>query len=1473
MEKETRGPFAACATCKEEIEFGVFFCPQCGGAQLASMLLPGSQSKKSSTTANYDPLAPDYKPWRENDHMLNKPHPKIPDQIGSIGNHNLQPVAHVPWRPTMSQYIHGIDDNKKKRQLEGIKRKELLLKGSSRKLLSSGNGNGNGNGNNKLRSLSLTTAGSTSNDAKATDTESNGNGNDSVIDLDSLPPGHNGAVVYFKQHAFQRRNMRRKPQIPKQYSDMIKKQKEEEEEISNLTYIKGEQTFVYGIAAYEADWLIDDGYTIHISLIERSHELKDDYITRYFLRIGVCYEKQIPVPNLKSISNDNDFDKDGEPASDTEVISSDLMVLDVLQNDIGHLLTSSKQYWVDLNLIKPDEYYMSKFLQDSLEYIAKRIHFTPSFTIINMIDQICLVEAVYNDNFLQSKEKDNNNNNDKIQNENENDITSNLILTPTMAVITEQDVSLFKRRHKRAINKKKLENKWNANKVKVQSRVPSAERCLYVNADANTVTIADAKINTDHNENTEFESKLSSKESKDYFNISENNKKLLKIELEMDTKVEVDVDDDVDKNLPPLTPGRSSLTSRRVNALTGKLDIVDKKDEKNEQTKISISTSAYSSRPSTATVTSIGEKSLKKNRSTSVALGPKGKEMSLILDKTITQCSCRIYIGPKYENNCVLCIARLSIRYPDAEELLYNPLPNRKTGDNTILYQDINATQIIIHIIPLYSSVYIAPKIITYDVATLQILLNSGINGINGISGISGISGIDDVPNVENVPGTGNNTSNSAGTTSPKKMVDPNTITTTSITVTNRNHIDVDKLLKDGFQSMNRLLQSMIKLLHFTKNINVNAISGISEISYKLCMTGVATIPFEKKKSASGSGLNDDNYDSDSDSEEVAGKATTDVIYEVSQALIDELAIHELNFALKQAYNEKVAREIEEETKRNLELFSCIKIQKILRGQKIRNSNILNNKRIERKKLKAKALDSAIKIQCKIRIYLSIIKVNTLRTKNKRLLLEENMSNKWIKNLGLHLEIETNDNVAINNADKERLASEALYESITKQIHMYKNDNKNKKKMLSASVDGDVDGDDDDELARQVSPNKDAIDAWRAAYETRSNSASASRNVTGTSTSSTTTTTTTEDIKTITSPSGTKTFALPKYDRCYCHNHLTCHYKTELKDTPISIYGLFNLGNICEYCIHGEKAVLKTIYTNPISMEYVNDIARYNHITQSPAGEWVLILTVVELPDDDDDDNNCNNNCNNNNNNGGGDDRNWNDKPTADELEKLTHTTCKLYISSCDLEEIAANLNHEKTMMTLHHNEDEDDNGNDDGDGNYKKYDNEDAAGVAVALAEKEEELIQMRKDKEAEILSSNRFPNLLKGELHTSAVSNDTNKELWKLEELKQLEWEEKQNKRLNITSEDINKNNNYYDNLNLNLNEDEINKKDSLKNLHHIILNNELKNELFRRICAGISISWRYDGALEAIFDVNLVMEMYEVFYDEDGDLVVGI
>jgi hypothetical protein len=1186
MQEES--PVVVCSSCKSDIACGVFFCPLCGSAQLQAMLTPGNTRVANATTANYDPFAPDCKPWRETDHLLNKPHPKMPPQIGGKGS-SLDPINPVPWRPTMQTYIHGVGGDKKKRQLEGIKRKELILKNSNRKLLSEDQKAGK-QGKRRVGGLAAGSMASTEVDA-----------NGEPIPMDCLPPGHHGAVVYFKQHAFQRRHGKRKPAVYKQPDPIAKKAAEEA--LSDQHYEKGEQTLVHAIAAYDATWLVEPGYTIHVSLIDRHHEDRDDYITRYYLRVGIVYEY------VEHIVPDGADPNTSEP--EEVVTSSDLMVLEVLQNDMSHLLTNPTQYWVDLNLIKPDEYYMSTFLQQSLAYIAQRVHVSPSLTLVNLIDQVCLVEPVYDTEELELAQG-----------------------TPQLAVITEQDLSLFKRRHKRALKKQKRENAY----ARAQQRQLEEEAQSRVSDGISTpvtspkVTLAAASPNPD---------------------------------------------------LPPLTPGRADphRTQRKSGLANG---------------------SASGSRPGTATATTIGTKSDKTNRSSSVALGPPGREMNLVLEKTIAQRACRIPIGQIWEDQQVLGVARLSVRYPDAEELLYDKLP-RRTDDDGVLFSEVKATQLVIHILPMYSPALVLPKMVSFDVSTLKVLLGE--------------------------------------------------------------EIDIDANIKEGFQTMNKLLQKIIELLHFYKSTSINEHTGddaVVEETYKVGITGVGTIAFDKPPV---------DYDSDSDSEEVAGVATSDCLAEIAKEIVTEVSKEILIAALEKAENDRVRAEEERIAMELLHKTATTRIQTLLRGKITRSRNIIQIKRQIRDDLRKQAAKGALAMQCCIRKFLAKTRVSNKRAAIKRAKLDAEMAEKWIESMGMHLEVEVDpENTIIVTGQEKPFDPNAVTFTGDEGV-------------LSVTTDTN-----DRPQSASRSPNKDAIEAWRDAYERRSREGSPNK-----------------------SPAK---LSPPRWDECLCHRHPTYRYQTELKDTEINIAGLYNCSGICEHSIRGDRAAIKTMYTDPNSMIYMT--------SRSTRGDglWNLVLTVVEVPDEGE----------------GG-----------DELQ------AQVVIDSTSLEEIAANLNHEITMMALENAEKD-------------ELDKQDAIREAAEKAARQGMISSAEASLANSIAGSRRGSNLLltyEEEL------------LWAREEKEQLDWENEVSR--NKTTEEIENeaktNAKIISEQDQSLSEKEKEVKEARVTLHNLLLYHEHKKEIFRRACAGITISWRYDGVLEAQFDLDTVMEMYEVFYDDEGDLVVGI
>jgi hypothetical protein len=944
----------------------------------------------------------------------------------------------------------------------------------------------------------------------------------SLQDLKSLPPGHHGGVIYFKEHAFQRRNGR-KPAVPKQ--GQVEAAKLEAERVADLSYSRGEQTFVHAVAAYDAPWMLEPGYTVHVSLMDRRHHEADDYVSRYFLRIGVQYEQVEMVYNPEL-----------GRAEEEVVMSSDLMVLDVLQNDVSRLLTSPRQYWVELNLVRPDEFYMAQFLQDSLVYIAQRVRASPSFTLINLIDQVVLVEPVYED--AAAEEAD----------------------APHLAVITEQDLRLYKRRHKRALGKKQREN----------------------------AAMSPAKAQEEEEE---------------------------KEEEAREDLAPVEEEGGVDADLPPRTPGRATpLRHLRL------------------------------PRPGTPTAKTVGDKPPRTNRAVSVALGPPGKEVSISIDKTVAQRACRIPVGQLWEDQVVLAMARLSVRYPDADALLHDPLPLR-SGPDDVLFSEVRASQVSVHILPLYSEAAIAPKVISFDVSALKVLLG------------------------------------------PKT--------------------DVDAILKEGFGAANQLLFRIVQLLHFYRSTVVHpqgGEGGIVEEQYKLGMTGVATVAFQRPV---------DDYDSDSDSEEAAGVATGDALREVVREAIAEVAETTLRELTDAAERTRARAEAENRAMEKRKQRSAVRLQALLRGAGMRMSGILQSKRTARKFLRARAEKGARMLQAVARAFLARARVARRRQVVARQKLEQEITEearRWALEMGI--------------SDEEPLPS----------------------------------------------PNRSTLDAWKAAFEVRLAEARAEKQK-------------------------------RRPDACPCHGHATLTFDTEIKDTPLRVFGLFNCGDLCEYCIRADRAALKTMYRYPQSER---------HVLSKGDGCWSLKLTVQEQPELEE-----------------------GEELTEEVRDGLGYAT--IAIGPDVLEEIGASFHHELTMISLQEEERDRDTprtGRSGGSAGHAEESPRTRLNTAVA--------------KIAEV------------------VETDPEQEAWEDEQ-----WRAKSSAQLAIEAAEEEA----MRDADASLLGQERTQKVGRVNLHSLVLHSEHKAELFRRVCSGITISWRYDGALEAGFDLETCMEMYEVFYDDDGDLVVGI
>ena len=297
-----------------------FFCPGCGAARVEDSQYLGGKLQK--TTAHYDPLNRDYKPWREMPLMAPRHPPQLPPSITNAPKPSWKPPRRpqplLPLATTVSAKAGAEQAVKKKKTKKKIKKPEGDIAAVMQQQQNAAAAGPGGR---------------------------------------ARTPG----VVYFKQLAFQRRGGKRvvAPDRPPQGESPSKAPSPKKEEA-------GEVTLVHPLAVYEATWLNASGYTVHVSLIDRSH---GGGTSRFFLRVGTVLEH----PNGTS---------------------DDLQVLEVLPNDIARLLTPPLQYWIDLNVINVNEYYMSNFLFQSLRHIADRVY-KPSRYLSRMIDQVLLVEAVY----------------------------------------------------------------------------------------------------------------------------------------------------------------------------------------------------------------------------------------------------------------------------------------------------------------------------------------------------------------------------------------------------------------------------------------------------------------------------------------------------------------------------------------------------------------------------------------------------------------------------------------------------------------------------------------------------------------------------------------------------------------------------------------------------------------------------------------------------------------------------------------------------------------------------------------------------------------------------------------------------------------------------------------------------------------------------------------------------------------------
>lgn len=308
-----------CLRCEASVSGTTFFCTQCG----SSRPVAGSGLQKK-TTANWDPTSRDYKPWRDAP-LLPKALPQLPPSMTTAPKPSWKPPKRTsaPLLP-VSTPLQAASSSSSSIGASEVKKS---AKGKLKK---------------KKETAAAVAAGLQEQQAAGARVRT---------------PG----VVYFKQLAFQRRGGKRvvAPDDPPPPTTKAPSPPKKKEPV-------GEQTLVHPLAVYEATWLTAPGYTVHISLMDRSN---GGDASRFFLRVGSVLEH----PNGTA---------------------EDLQVLAVLQNDVGHLLTPPLQYWIDLNVINVNEYYMGTFLQQSLRYIAERVR-QPGSRAAAAEQQMLLVEAVF----------------------------------------------------------------------------------------------------------------------------------------------------------------------------------------------------------------------------------------------------------------------------------------------------------------------------------------------------------------------------------------------------------------------------------------------------------------------------------------------------------------------------------------------------------------------------------------------------------------------------------------------------------------------------------------------------------------------------------------------------------------------------------------------------------------------------------------------------------------------------------------------------------------------------------------------------------------------------------------------------------------------------------------------------------------------------------------------------------------------
>lgn len=591
-------PFTSCSTCDyNRLTLDTFFCPRCGATALNNVLLT-NKPKGLRTTADFDPANPNVKPWRDPIALPNRP--KLPPK--------LQSLPDTPWRAVM----HNLVSDKDPLHVEQIRRRAAVLRRVKKKDKSEDSQNASYN-------------------------ETVGQGASAVT----------GKVIYYKNFMFQRRGD--KSQYIKNL--VISNKKRKQKNFDDTMWDRGEQTYIHAIAVYEATWLPVPGYTVHISYVDRHHDKKDDYISKYFIRVGVTYEE--PSVTNKQETEEED-DPDNNWAGDNQKKAAkggtgELVILDVLQNDIGKLMTNEQVYWVDLHLIRPEEYYMSSYLQKSLEYIARRVHVTPSAKTINAIDALYLVEMARETELSEEREKG---------------------AQPKMVVvITEQDINLFKRRHKRAIARKKKENDFYA----IKEYDKTEERDTARSAAAATSPQSKGKDDSDDDNSSNGGSPDSNKAPDSM------NKRAMSPVL--------------------LRPGSSKASD-------------------NEEPARDRSNTPLASRSPTRPENT-------KDRSVGTALGPHGQELHLSLDRSIATKTHRIPIGKLWEANYTLSQVKMSVKYPDGELLMNEALRKKsEEAEEHLLFETSPAQEIQLHITPMTSEAgFLGVKVISFEVKTIPILL------------------------------------------------------------------------------------------------------------------------------------------------------------------------------------------------------------------------------------------------------------------------------------------------------------------------------------------------------------------------------------------------------------------------------------------------------------------------------------------------------------------------------------------------------------------------------------------------------------------------------------------------------------------------------------------------------------------------------------------------------------------------------